>query len=261
MRRGFFAMASLWVLAAGAAHAGLFVETVDRDAKSGAVRATQTMRVQGGSARFERAGERIVIFAGDALTTLEPAKQTYTVMDRATITRMASRMNDAMAKMHEQMAGMPPEQRAAMERMLAGQGVAAGAKPRPKIEVVDTGRSETVEGRRCRVWDVKRGGVLDEQHCVVPFDSLPGKQDLLALFEHMNGLFGELRKASSAFAAGSGDEYEALTKMNGFPVLTRDYENGKPTGRETRVRAWREESMAAALFEVPSGYHERELPQ
>ena len=44
--------------------------------------------------------------------------------------------------------------------------------------------------------------------------------------------------------------------LNAAPVLD---DGGKPTGEETVLRAWREESIAPALLQVPKGYRKRDL--
>jgi hypothetical protein len=128
-----------------------------------------------------------------------------------------------------------------------------------KLEVVDAGRAETVDGRSCRVWTVKRNDVAEQQHCVVPFDTLPGNEDLRAVFDRMASLLGELRKALPQGDDDPNAEFEVYAKMNGYPVLTRELSKDKPTGEETRLVAWRAERVPAAKFEVPAGYEKREL--
>ncbi len=108
MRRIEIAVLSLALSLASAAHAGVVIELVERDAKSGKTKPEQVMYVQGGLARFESSDGQVTIFKGEALTILDPDERSYTVVDRAAIERMASSVNDAMAKMRAQMAGVPP---------------------------------------------------------------------------------------------------------------------------------------------------------
>jgi hypothetical protein len=242
-------------LAAGA-EAGVIIETSHREGPEDEAPELRRVYVQDGVGRFED-GERVTLLRGETLTIIDDDEETYTVLDRESIRAVGERMGGAMAQMREQMASMTPEQRAMMERMMGGQlpGPAAPAK----VEVIDARRTETVDGRSCRVWTVKRDEVPEQQHCVVPFDTLPGDEDLRALFQRMASLFGELRTALPQGDDGDGDEFEAYAKMNGYPVLTRELSEGEPNGAESRLVAWRAEPVPAAKFTVPAGYTKREL--
>ena len=251
--------AVLCVLFTARASAGVYIETADKapGAKAKLVTA-QRIWVQGGSARFEAEGQ-VTLLKGDALYILDPAERSYTVVDEAAAAKLGKQLNDPTAQMREQLAGLPPEQRAMVEQMMGGR-MPGPAAPRAKLEAVDTGRSETVDGRSCRNWLIKRGGVTDEQHCVVAFGTLPGNEDLRALFARMAKLFEALQGAMPQLAEGGfEDEAAVVEKMNGFPVLSREYANGKPNGAETRVVAWRAESVPASQFAIPAGYKQREL--
>jgi hypothetical protein len=241
---------ALTLAAVNAAHAGVYIETAERDKDK--VVGTQKTWVQGGKMRVESA-KSISIWKDDAFTILDPRKKTYTVMDRAAMKAMGERMNGAMA----QLANMPPEQRAMVERMMGGGG--PGQKPALKIEVVDTRRSETVDGRSCRLWDMKVNGAMKQRSCAVGYALLPGHEDLQALFRQMASFMEEMRKAMPQMEMELDTSDTA--RMNGYPVLTRDYANGKPNGKERRLVAWREEAVAAAKFDVPAGYKKREMAE
>lgn len=242
---------------AAAAQAGVYIETAQRDGPKDETPEVRRVYVQGGLGRFEDGGSYSIL-KGETLTIVNPGERTYTVLDREAIRALGARMGGAMAQMRERMAAMTPEQRAMLERMMGGQMPGAAAEP-AKLEVVDAGRSERVDGRSCRVFTVKRGGVAEEQHCVVPFDALPGNEDLRALFERLASLLRELHAALPQSRHDANAEYEAFAKMNGYPVLTRELSDGKPTGEETRLVAWRAEPVPAAKFEVPPAYARREL--
>ncbi len=253
------AIAGLLACWAGAASAGVYIETEERDVKTGRAGATQKIYLQAEKARFEAPGETIAILQADTLSVLDPAEKSYVVLDRAAMERMGSQVNGAMALANATLAKLPPEQRAMLEQMLKEQIPGAPVGKPVEMKVVDTGRSETVDGRSCRVWEVRLDGVLDQQHCVVPFDSLPGDEDVRGAFERMGRFFESMQAALPAYAAAAATEFDSLARLGGFPVLTRDFERGKPTGNETRVETWREESVPASMFEVPPGYRKRDL--
>jgi hypothetical protein len=188
---------------------------------------------------------------------IDDADKSYIAFDKATMEKLAVKINAAMAQMKEQLAKMPPEQRAQMEAMLPGM---AGADKKWVVEAIDTGKSDKVDGRSCRVWDIKRNGELDDQLCVVPYSSLPGKENFQAMFEKFAKVFEEMAKSVPMMSGMMTNEFAAQAKVGGFPVRTRGYENGKLGDTEHNVRVWREEAMAATMFDVPAGYKQKQMP-
>jgi len=128
------------------------------------------------------------------------------------------------------------------------------------VEAIDTGKSDKVDGRACRVWDVKRNGELDDQLCVVPYSALPGKENFQAMFANFAKVFEEMAKSVPMLSGMMTNEFGAQAKVNGFPVRSRGYENGQLGDTEHNVRVWREEAIPASMFEVPAGYKQKQMP-
>ena len=167
-------------------------------------------------------------------------------------------MNAEMARIKEQLATLPPEQRAQMEQMM---GAALGGEGQGwTVEVVDTGKSDKVDGRACKLWNVTRNGKLDEQICVVPFSALPGKEDFQKVFASFARSFEEMAKSVPMLAGMMANEFSAQVKANGFPVRRRGYESGQLSDMETLVKVWREEAIPASMFEIPAGYKQKQMP-
>jgi hypothetical protein len=249
------------LFATSAVSAGVVVETVERNAKTGKVSDGTRMYIQGGAARFDQSLDAsrtdYVIFRDDVLYIVDTGERSYATMDRRSVEALAGQMGSAMKEMREQLANLPPDQRKMMEQMMGGN--MPGAKgPRPPLVARDLGRSETVEGRSCRVWELSRNKVVESQICVVPFSELPGKEDILGIMQKVSALMKPLADAMEGFGDLSNDT-EAMTNVKGFPILWRDYSGGKPTGEETVLRAWREENVAPAMLQVPKGYRKRDL--
>jgi hypothetical protein len=258
------AIRTAWLLLLPAmSSAGVYIETVTRDIKSGTTSPAQKIHVQGDMARIETADGDVTIFKGDMLYSLDRESRSYRVMDQATMQQMASGINSAMqqmqAQMQARMAQMTPEQRAQMQQMMGAMG---GADPNAKAnvyEAVDTGRNENAAGRGCRVWNMKRNGVVEDEYCVVPFSSLPGKENVQALMRRMGELFQSLEQAMPNAASGGG-MMRAYTRINGYPVRQRDIVAGKPAGTEELLKAWLEQPVPAAMFEIPAGYARKDMP-
>src|SRR6187549_1166567 len=247
----------LGAVGAQAASAGVYVELVDHDIPSGKVELSQKMYVQNGQGRFVDSGGRTTLIKDGTLYVIDDSDKSYIAFDKATMEKLAVEINAAMAQMKEQLAKMPPEQRAQMEAMLPGM---AGADKKWVVEAIDTGKSDKVDGRSCRVWDIKRNGELDDQMCVVPYSSLPGKENFQAMFEKFAKVFEEMAKSVPMLSGMMTNEFAAQAKVGGFPVRTRGYENGKLGDTEHNVRVWREEAMAATMFDVPAGYKQKQMP-
>ena len=128
------------------------------------------------------------------------------------------------------------------------------------MEAVDTGKSDKVDGRTCRLWDIKRKGELDDQICVVPYSALPGKENFQAVFANFAKVFEEMAKSVPMLAGMMSNEFSAQAKVNGFPVRTRGYENGKLGDDEQLMKVWREEAIPASMFEIPAGYKQKQMP-
>ena len=143
---------------------------------------------------------------------------------------------------------------------MGGQLGKADGDDKLTVEAVDTGKSDKVEGRACRIWDIKRNGELDDQLCVVPYSALPGKENFEAVFAKFARVFEEMAKTVPMLSGMMSSEFAALSKVNGYPVRTRGYDRGKLDDSEHVVKVWREEAISPAQFELPAGYKQKSMP-
>lgn len=247
------------ILAATQVFAGVRVETVTRDIKTQAANGgTQVVLVQDGRIRMNNAGHGTGMIVKDSvLYVIDDKRKTYSELDKATMKKASDQAGAAMKQMQEQMKNMPPEQRAQMQKMM-GANMPGMSGKKDTWEMKDTGKSETSEGRQCRIWNLLKNGTLNEELCVVPYSSLPGKED----FERS---FKELAEAAIGMAGnlpGVSDSVKARNSVNGFPVRVRQFDDaGKPRGTETVLTKWIEESLPGSTFEIPAGYTKKELPK
>jgi hypothetical protein len=259
MRHITIAAWALAALSAAGAQAGVYVETVERNLTTGTTRGAQKMYVQGSNGRFVDEQGLVTIIKNGTLTVVDDRKKTFVNFDKATMDKLGKEVSAAMAQMKEQLAQLPPEQRAQVEQMMQAQmpGLSSEGK-QWTVEAQDTGKTDTVEGRQCRLWDVKRNGELDEQLCVVPFSSLPGKENFQEVFASFARVFEEMAKSVPMLAGVMSTEFDAQAKVNGFPVRSRSYEHGRLAPEEQVMKVWREEAIPASQFEVPAGYRKDE---
>src|SRR5690348_6958767 len=132
------------LLAAQAASAGVYVEMFDHNIATGSSELKQKMYVQDGSGRFVDPDGKTSLIKNDTMYIIDDAEKSYIVLDKATMQQVAQKLQTAMDKMKEQMAKLPPEQRAQMEQMMGGAMNLQG-KPRT-VEVAATGKSDSVNG-------------------------------------------------------------------------------------------------------------------
>ena len=247
----------LGALGAQVAGAGVYVELVNHDIESGKVELAQKMYVQDGAGRFVDPEGRVSLIKGDTLYIIDDADKSYVLVDKATLELLAKKLAEQVALMKEQLAKLPPEQRAQMEQMMPGMS----DKERTwSVDTIDTGKSDKVDGRSCRLWDIKREGELDDQWCVVPYSALPGKEDFSSVFASFAKVFEEMAKTVPMLSGMMSNEFDAQKKVNGFPVRSRSYEDGKLGEDEHLMRVWREEAIPASMFSIPAGYTRKQMP-
>jgi len=256
MKRSFAFIVGFFVVAS--ASAGVRIETVERNIASGQVTDdAQTIRVQDGNLRVSSRGDGTVIMKGDSIYVLDDKSKVYREMDRATLESYAKQASSMMAQMRERMAAMPPQQREMMEKMMGGMAPGMGSAKPDVYEARNTGRSDKVDGRACQVVNLLRNGTVTEELCVVPFSTLPGKEDLQAAFKRLAEVFEGLTSAMP----NAQNDMKIRGSIDGFPIRTRSFANGKPDGTEQVLKTWVEEAIPAAMFSAPAGYKKEAMPK
>jgi hypothetical protein len=249
--------------------AGIVIEYVNRNATTGKEEPLQTMWIQSGLARMEsnaaRMGTVATIFKNESMYVIDDGTKSYRVMDKASIDQMAGTLNDAMAKMREQMAKMPPEQRAMMEQMMKQQGVGGMMNSGPQKPVTydaqAAGGTETVNGKSCKLWNVTRDGALTQQLCVVPVSAMPGAQEVLELSKKMAAMFEKFGQQMRDQMPEIQQSGAALAKIDGYPIMTRTYREGVLQPEQFVVKSWKQQAIDAGKFEIPAGYKKQEMPK
>lgn len=198
------------------------------------------------------------IFRGDQerLMDIDHSRKTYRFIDKQTMQGAGDQMSQMMKQMEEQLANMPPEQRQMVERMMKGKmGQQAPQMQAPQeTEVKRTGSRETIHGYPCVKYEVWRGGQKVREIWATDWRKAGVKKGTLDVFKDMarfqREMFASMKGAGSQ--RGGFSEFE---KIDGFPILTRDYENSKVRS-ETLFKSAKEKKMDAAIFDPPKGYTE-----
>ena len=254
-------------LLCAAAHAGVYLESVDRELDGSKAPATSKMWLDGGRMRTERTEHdgnvEVVIFKNQAMYTLDSKSKSYRVIDKAAADQMGAQVANAKKQMEARMASMPPEQRKKMEEMMAkmGKGGAGamlpGAPKPPPRTLKNSGRTETVAGVKCTIWEAFEGDRKEQELCAAPAGSVPGGDDVMKTFRDMSAMLSSFTESLGRDRTDN-QPWHDMDKINGVPILTREFDEGKASS-EMRMTVARKESVPGASFEVPAGYKEKKL--
>jgi hypothetical protein len=247
------------LLLPGAASAGVYMETAHKDLTN-ATSASEKHKMwfESGNFRAEDAEAHAVqIYKDKIIYIVEMDEKRYTTLDKDSIQSLSGQIAEARKQMEARMKNMSPEQREMVEKMMGGVGVTKEAPPRA---IKATSRTESAAGQTCKVWEVTVAGVKEEEICVVPPGSLPGGTEMMSTMKEL----GELFKGFMDSLGGAGsrnavnDAWRDLQAVNGIPIITRTFENGKAS-QEIRLTAVRNETVPTSQFTVPAGFTQRKI--
>jgi len=248
---------------ASVASAGTVIQTATRELPTGTQSATTTLYVDTGKLRMEQKdaggnpGDSGLIFKDEKIYALNHKKKTYTVTDRAAAKVIAAKLNATFAQMEEQIEHMEPEQKAMVE---AAMGRSNGEK-RPPTSFEKTTRSEKAAAKGCRVWEGTRGRDKIIEYCVAPYTAVTGGSEVMAVMKQIMGVMTEISAAISESGMGASPlstEWEGIEKLDGYPLLTRIFQEDEPVS-ETVLQSSRSDTVAAQQFEVPAGYTQEQM--
>ena len=208
-----------------------------------------------------------MIYRGDSgdMLALDHAEESYYVLDEESMQRMGAQLSGAMKQMQEALEAMPPEQRAMAEKMMKQHMPQEMTESkRPPASLHATGVEDTVNGFDCDYYEVRRDERKVRELCVTPWDEIPGGRDLAESLLGMAGFFERMASTISKETgiAVMGDQQEIfghLEELDGYPVLTREFDESGDVTSESVLRSAATEDLDPSLFEPPSGYREMSL--
>jgi hypothetical protein len=198
---------------------------------------------------------QVVVFDAtrDVLLVIDAAKKSYTEMTRADAERLGGMMSGAMARMKEQLAGLPPEQRAMMEKQMGPMmaGLNGGAVVRPEYRRNGTGQ---VGKWTCDKYDGFTAGQKTSEICTVDPRVLGLNVADFAVTAKMVAFVASMLPQMANQLVGIGTPELGFT---GVPVRTAGTVGGNQVTMElTEVRR---DTFADALFQAPPGFQKTPL--
>jgi hypothetical protein len=175
---------------------------------------------------------------------------------------LSGQMAAAEARMREQMAKMPPQQRAQMEAMMAARGGVGGAAGKPaEVSFTKAGTSKTIANIRCDVYKRATNGAQDEEICIAPIAQAGLTAADFRVLESMSEFVAPIKSAPQA----PNDDFMSWGTMNkaigfqGMPLDTIRYVGGTPSNQQT-VQKIERVTIPASTFELPEGYTLQQIP-
>ncbi len=194
-----------------------------------------------------------MIYRGDRelVWIVDHKQKSYIQMDRQTMNQMAERFSGVYKQLEAQLAQLPPEQREQAERMLHKQGPEA-PKPAPTGELKKIGETREINGYVCVRYDFYLNGRRDTELWVTR-DSALNFSSMAQLLRSMGEFYSGLTRNLPGNSRARDFDFQALSNLDGFPVLIRNFDGDVVTS-ETQIRNIRRERVARDFFEAPEGY-------
>jgi hypothetical protein len=200
------------------------------------------------------------IYRGDKQTIwhLDLVAKSYLELDQASMQALGEQMAAAVQQMRDKLAQLPPEQRAAAEKMLQDSGGTSGSGL--KIEVKPVGEKKTLEGKSCERWDVLVEGKRMSAIWVASWSAAQVQKEDFAALRDMASMFENVMRSNPIMTRMGGGLTRGMDHIDGFPVLVQRYDGDKIVEETTFKKAERK-SIEGATFEIPPGYTRRELAE
>ena len=200
-----------------------------------------------------------MIFLGDKLMYLDHSNKSYIVMDDAMFDDVSAQINKAMAEMEKQLAGMPPEQRAMVEQMMKGQmrGMMpekSASRPAPRVESLGSDEWQSYD---CEKYAVFEGGEKTQEVCSADLDGIDGAGEVMQAFRSMAEYIVKMAESIPMMAGGGLNPGELMDQIDGFPVHSTDFENGKVVGQSS-LESVTEKDLDPGVFAAPDGYRQQD---
>ncbi len=207
----------------------------------------------------------LVFRGGEApsITVIDHREKSYLVLDRAAIQALGMEMQMAMHAATAKIGELAPEQRQIVQKMIEAQfGRPRGEPPPPPSTVIKTDDRDLKSGLPCVKHEVFRRGEKLREVWTAPSSEVPGGEAALGLLREMSDFYSAMLSSFDRIAAGFGrglrfgqHPFEDLQRMDGFPVLTRNFAHGR-VETEIALLSVREQQLEPAELEPPAGYRQ-----
>jgi hypothetical protein len=205
--------------------------------------------------------KQVIVFDGakQVLTMIYPDKKAYAELTKADVDQMG-RVAVPMGispEMREQMAKMPPAQRALMEQMMARGRANISAPPAPaKMEYRKTG-SDKVGKWACDKYEGYQNNVKKMEICTVAPSALGVAAGDFDITRQMTAFFSKMAPQ------GTGPTFEVGTMetvgFSGVPVRSLGYDSKGAVIYTSEISEITRQNFAASSYAVPAGFQKQTM--
>lgn len=182
-------------------------------------------------------------------------KKTYSEITKADVEQLGGQMSDGMAKMQQQMEGLPPDQRARVEAMMRGRGVpGVGAAAAPKTEYRRAG-TDKVGKWTCDKYEGFRNDQKIVELCTVPPQALGFTAGDFEVSRQLQAFFAKMtpQGADTMFRIGTMEEQG----FSGVPVRRVSF---GPRASTTEITDLTRQAFPDSTFTVPAEFKKEASP-
>lgn len=249
------------LLLSQSAYAGAVMDMVIMDA-SGQEVGRAKIYAQSNRIRMDELGgehsDVSMIYLGDRLLYVDHDEKSYMVLDEAMMSDVSAQLNEAMAQLEKELAGMPPEQRAMLEEMMKGQlqdlmPTESAPVPAPRIESRGSGKWQSYD---CKEYAIFDGDEKIQEVCAAELDGIAGADEAMQAFASMGEYIVKMAE-SMPMMSGQFNPGELMDEFDGFPVHTMDYENGELV-TQSSLESISEKDLPPEMFAAPEGYRQQD---
>ncbi|MEM7587974.1 MAG: hypothetical protein AAF560_31585 [Acidobacteriota bacterium] len=185
-------------------------------------------------------------------------------IEQETVDRISSHADVALRHSRAALTKLPPEQRAAVEKMLE-QNLAQSAGPkRLQSRLRKTEEEARLHGYPCVKYEVRQRLRTIREVWVTDWSNIEGGDQGRDSFERTATFFSQMVTSIQELGQGKAPleefAFELLAEMDGFPVVIRELnpQDGS-LERKLTLLAARTESLDRDRFGLPEGYSPREI--
>lgn len=213
-------------------------------------------------------GKSEMIYRGDRreMVMVDHEDKSYFVLDMETVKELAGDLGEAMNQIEEALANVPEGQRAALEKMMKERMPQLSKAASPKSELAKTGERANQAGYACVKYEVSQDDRKVREMWVTDWDNVDGGEEVAGMFREMSGFLQEMLGAFQSASGAMGgfvtriadNMFEHMAEIDGFPVVTREFEDGRLDSEATLTSTARRD-LDPAAFEPPPGYEKRQM--
>ncbi len=250
----------LFTISMGAAQSGVKIISTQKMIQMGGITMNQTIYVAPNQIRIDvespRQNQQIIFDAGkNVFWVIDKGKGTYSEITDADLDKMAVAVNQAMARMKEQLKNMPPAQRKMMEDMMKKQGMdinldATASAKLPTYKKVKSGVK--INSFTADEYTAYKNNQKIMEGWYVPPAKVDLKKSDMAVFKKLGKFFGKISQGKSVMANFNDDN------SPGYPVKQIVFTDGQPT-MEMEVQKVERVNFGPEVFRLPPNLKKKSL--